>query len=98
MCLYCTLDRVYSLCYNDYSGEVHPKEEIAMPMKYDKLFALMKEKGLTTYRIRKEKIISEGTLQKLRENKPVTTDSIAALCEVLCCQPGDIMEYVPEGQ
>lgn len=67
-----------------------------MPMKYDKLFALMKEKGLTTYRIRKEKIISETTLQKLREGKAVSTDSIASLCAVLGCQPGDIMEYVED--
>lgn len=67
-----------------------------MPMKYEKLFALMREKGLSTYRIRKEKIISEGTLQKLRENRPVTTETLAALCEVLNCQPGDIMEYVPD--
>lgn len=64
-----------------------------MPMNYEKLFALMREKGLSTYRIRKEKIISEGTLQKLRENRPVTTETIAALCKALDCQPGDIMEY-----
>lgn len=69
-----------------------------MPMKYEKLFALMKEKGLTTYRIRKEKIISETTLQKLREGKAVSTDSIANLCAVLNCQPGDIMEYVEGNQ
>ncbi len=67
-----------------------------MPMKYEKLFAMMKEKGLTTYRIRKEKIISETTLQKLREGKAVSTDSIANLCAALNCQPGDIMEYVEE--
>lgn len=67
-----------------------------MPMQYERLFALMKEKGLTTYRIRKEKIISEGTLQKLREGKAVSTDSIASLCAALGCQPGDIMEYVDE--
>lgn len=67
-----------------------------MPMRYEKLFSLMKERGLTTYKIRKEHIITETTLQKLREGKNVTTDSISALCEALCCQPGDIMEYVPE--
>lgn len=67
-----------------------------MPMKYDKLFAFMKEKGLTTYKIRKEHIITETTLQKLREGKNVTTDSISALCAALGCQPGDIMEYVEE--
>ena len=42
------------------------------------------------------RIISEGTLQKLRENSAVSTESIAALCAALDCQPGDIMEYVPE--
>ena len=65
-------------------------------MKYEKLFALMKERGLTTYRIRKEKIVSETTLQKLRKGKAVSTDSIAALCAALGCQPGDIMEYEDE--
>jgi len=67
-----------------------------MPIKYRKLFDLMKREGLTTYRIRKEKIISETTLQKLREGKAVSTDSIANLCAALHCQPGDIMEYVDE--
>lgn len=48
-------------------------------IKYDKLLNLMEQKGLTTYRIRKEKIISESTLQKIRTNKSITIDSIAAL-------------------
>lgn len=63
---------------------------------YDKLLELMKEKNLTTYRIRKEKIISERTLQHIRNNEAITTTSIASLCKVLNCQPGDILEYVEE--
>lgn len=63
---------------------------------FNKLLALMETKGLTTYRIRKEKIISEGTLQSIRKGKSITTDSIAALCAVLDCQPGDLMEYIPD--
>lgn len=63
---------------------------------YSKLRALMESKGLTSYRIRKEKIISESTLQNIREDKRITTDAIAALCAALDCQPGDILEYVPE--
>ena len=69
-----------------------------MPMKYEKLFAWMKEKGLTTYRIRKEKIVSENALTSMRAGKSVTTDTIAALCRALACQPGDIMEYVDESE
>lgn len=63
---------------------------------YHKLLSLMEEKGLTTYRIRKEKIISESTLQNIREGKRITTDAVASLCGALECQPGDILEYVPE--
>jgi SOS regulatory protein LexA len=64
-----------------------------MPMNYNKLFALMKSRGLSTYRIRKDNILSQSTLQKLREKKSVTTDAIATLCQVLNCQPCDLMEY-----
>jgi putative transcriptional regulator len=60
---------------------------------YDKLFKLMKEKGLTTYEIKKYSIISESTLQSIRHNKGISTDTIGKLCEALDCQPGDIMEY-----
>lgn len=67
-----------------------------MSIKYDKLFLLMKEKGLTTYKIRKENIISQGALTSLRAGKSVTMDTIEKLCKVLECQPGDIIEYVPD--
>lgn len=61
---------------------------------YNKMLALMKAKGLTSYKIRQEKIISESTLQNIRQGKRITTDSIAALCAALDCQPGDLLEYV----
>ena len=67
-----------------------------MPIKYDKLFSLMKEKGLTTYRIRKENIISQSALQSLKDGKSATIETIEKLCKVLNVQPGDIMEYIPE--
>lgn len=67
-----------------------------MPIEYDKLFSLMKEKGLTTYRIRKENIISQSALQSLKDGKSVTIETIEKLCKVLNVQPGDIMEYIPE--
>ena len=66
-------------------------------ISYEKLWMLMKEKGLTTTMIRRRNIISEDTLQKLRENDHIggniSSRSIAALCAALNCQPGDIMEY-----
>lgn len=56
----------------------------------------MQEKNLTTYKIRQEHIISEYTLQSIRKGKSITLDSVASLCEALKCQPGDILEYVPD--
>lgn len=69
-----------------------------MPIEYSKLFELMKIKGITTYRIRKENIISQSALQSLKDGKSVTIDTIEKLCRVLDCQPGDILEYTPEDE
>lgn len=63
---------------------------------YTKLLNLMKEKNLTTYKIRQENIISQYTLQSIRKGKSITLDSVASLCKALDCQPGDILEYVPD--
>lgn len=65
-----------------------------MPINYRKLFAMMNEKGLTTYKIRQENIISQSALTALKNNRSVTTDTIDKLCKALDCQPGEIMEYV----
>lgn len=65
-------------------------------ISYRKLLELMEQQGLTTYRIRKEKIISESSLQSIREGGVISTRTIAALCEALSCQPGDILEYAPD--
>ena len=70
-----------------------------MSIKYDKLFVLLKEKGYSSYRLRKEKLISQSVLQKLRTGEGIIDSrTINRLCSLLDCQPGDIMEYVPEEQ
>ena len=67
-----------------------------MPMKYDKLFALLKEKGYSSYKLRKDKLFGQAILQKLREGGDIDTRTVRKFCALLDCQPGDIMEYVPE--
>lgn len=68
-----------------------------MSIKYDKLFALLKEKGWSSTRIRQEGLIGQGTLTNLRNGKGgLDHKTIDRICRVLDCQPGDIMEYVPE--
>ena len=66
-----------------------------MPIKYDKLLHLLKDKGYTTYRIRKERLIGQGTLTALKNGTGgLDSKTIARLCKILECQPGDLMEYV----
>ena len=51
-----------------------------MAISYQGAFDKMQEKGVTTYRIRKENILSQSTLQKMRDGKYVTTEAIERLC------------------
>lgn len=68
-----------------------------MAIKYNKLFDLLQEKGLTMYSLRKNKVIGTETLEKMRKGIGHIDDrSINRLCGFLDCQPGDIMEYVTE--
>jgi len=61
--------------------------------KIDVLKALS-ERGYTSTRMRKEKIMSEATMQNLRKGKGITTDT-NTICIILRCQPSDILEIEP---
>ena len=68
-----------------------------MPLSYKiDIIAALKAAGYSTYRIRKEKILAESTLQCFRDKKQVSWDNIATVCKLLSCQPGDILEYVDD--
>lgn len=68
-----------------------------MPIRYriDVLSAL-KSAGYSTYRLRKEKIMGERTIQKFRDGEIVSSDNLAIICKLLNCQPGDILIYENE--
>lgn len=63
--------------------------------KFDVL-AELKNRGYTSYRIRKEKIFAESTLQKFRTGQVISADNLDNLCRCLECQPGDILEYISD--
>lgn len=60
------------------------------------IIGMLAEKGLTTYAIRQNKIFTEGQLQQMRTDKLVTQDTLDKLCAILECQPGFLLEYVPD--
>ena len=68
-----------------------------MPLRYKMdVLAKLKEEGYTTYKLKKEKLLGEATIQSLREGKPISWASIESLCRLLRCQPADIIEFVEE--
>ena len=68
-----------------------------MPLQYKMdIIKALKDKGISTYTMRKEKILSESTIQKLRTGKGIAWENIELLCKLLECQPGDLFEYISE--
>ena len=68
---------------------------MAMKYKID-VIAALKEAGYNTSRIRKEKIMGEAMLQKIRSGQMVSWAILETICDLLDCQPGDLIEYVKE--
>lgn len=72
-------------------------DKVRTMIKYDKFFELMRSKRVTTTQIRKYKIVSEATLQKMRHGGTgLSYDSLNRICAFLQCQPCDIMEYIED--
>jgi len=68
-----------------------------MAIKYKfNVLASFKEIGYSSYRLRKEKILGEATIQQLRNVEKVSWSSIETFCKYFNCQPGDVIEYVPD--
>ena len=71
-----------------------------MSISMNKLNLLLENRGLKKFDLRKagfnpnivDKVLS-GTLNK---QKRVDSETINRLCAFLNCQPGDIMEYIPD--
>jgi putative transcriptional regulator len=60
------------------------------------VLATLKEKGYNTNKIRTEKIMGEAMLQKIRKGEMVSWSVFEKLCDLLDCQPADLIEYIKE--
>lgn len=67
-------------------------------ISYKKLFEIMGQKGIKKRDLRENYGISPTIVNRLNNNCNVAVDTIMYLCEILQCQPGDIVEYIPEDQ
>lgn len=63
-------------------------------ISYRKLFELMEKKQIKKRDLREKYNISPTIINRLNNNSNVAIDTIMYLCEILDCQPGDIVEYI----
>lgn len=56
----------------------------------------LKGKGFSAYELRKNKLIGESAIAKLRGSEMVGIKTINTLCGLLGCGVGDILEYKAE--
>ena len=57
------------------------------------VLSTLKEKGYSTYYLREKTSLGSQVIQGLRSNKVPGLKSINTLCDLLDCQPGDLIEF-----
>ena len=72
------------------------EKQYNVTISYKKLFELMEQKGIKKRDLREKYNISPTIVNRLNNNSNVAIDTIMYLCEILHCQPSDIVEYIPK--
>jgi len=67
-----------------------------MGISYKPLFVLLAKNGMSKTDLRDKVGLATNTLAKFAKSQHVSGDTLEKLCAYFNCQPGDIMEYVPE--
>jgi len=66
-------------------------------ISFEKMLLLLKSRNLSIYKLKTDKIIGTATIDKIRKNEGhIDTRTINSICKYLDCQPGDLIEYVPD--
>lgn len=69
-----------------------------MAIKYYKMLDQMNRRGIGKEELRKKIQISPATMAKISKNEYVSLEVINKICGVLGCQPGELLEYVPDAE
>lgn len=62
---------------------------------YKNILERLRDAGYSTYTLMKQGLIAQATLTNIRNGKSINMRTVDTICELLNCQPGDILEYVP---
>ena len=65
-----------------------------MTVRYDKLWAVMKDNKMKKGDLAKAAELSQYTMTKLNQDRVVSMDVMIKLCKIFHCDIGDIMEVI----
>lgn len=68
---------------------------MAIKYRFDVL-QWLRAAGYNTGRLRRDKLLGQSTLTKLRRGELLSWGETSKVCEMLHVQPGDLFEYIPE--
>lgn len=63
---------------------------------YEPFYKTIKEKNISTYKLITKYGVSRSLLDRLKHNKPISTQTIDDLCSYLNCKVEDIVLYVKD--
>ncbi len=67
-----------------------------MALSYNRMWKLLVDKKMSKADLRKAAGIAPNTMTKLRRDEAVNLAILGRICQVLNCDFGDIIEYIPE--
>ena len=65
---------------------------------YEPFYKTLKNRNLSTYKLVKDFGVSRSLLDRLKHNKPISTQTIDDLCSFLKCRVEDVMEYIEDNK
>lgn len=65
-------------------------------IKYYKLLDMLNRLEMSKEDLRLKIGVSSATMAKISKHQYISLEVIDKICGVLHCQPGDIMEYIPD--
>ncbi len=65
-------------------------------ISYEPLYATLKEKGVSTYKLINEYGISRSLLDRLKHNRPISTVTLNDLCSILHCRVEDVLVFTED--
>lgn len=67
-----------------------------MAISYNRMWKLLIDKKMSKADLRKMADIAPNTMTKLRRDEPVNLAVLGRICNVLNCDYGDLIQYMPE--